>query len=107
MRCVNLWNGSREKKQRKAKTKMGERHHIYVWYNGSSKLSGGGQASILQIHLGSEVLKRICYEKKLIYETRLLKRREGRVEGGEGESNEYSQNEIQLVIIIEYFSNIF
>ena len=25
---------------------MGERHHRYVWYDGSSKQSGKGQASI-------------------------------------------------------------
>ena len=61
---INARNGSREKKQRKAKTEMGERHHRYVWYDGSRKQSGGGQASILQRHLGSNVLKRICSEKK-------------------------------------------
>ena len=49
----NARNGSREKKPRKAKTKMGERHHIYVWYDGSSKRSGGGQASVSQRHLGT------------------------------------------------------
>ena len=38
---------------------MGERHHWYVWYDGSSKQSGGGQASISQRHLGSDVLTRI------------------------------------------------
>ena len=59
----NAGNGSREKKQRKAKAKMGEIHHRYVWYDGSSKQSGGGQASILQRHLGSDVLTRICSEK--------------------------------------------
>ena len=39
----NARNGSREKKPRKAKTKMGERHHIYVLYDGSSKQSGRGR----------------------------------------------------------------
>ena len=48
---------------------MGERHHIihiiYVWwYDDSSKQSGRGQASISQRHLGSDVLTRICSEKK-------------------------------------------
>ena len=57
-------NGRREKKQRKAKTKMGERHHRYVWYDGSSKLSGGGQASIPPRHLGSDVPKRIWSEEE-------------------------------------------
>ena len=42
------WNGSRDKKQRKAKTKMGEKHHRYIWYDGNSKQSGGGQTSISQ-----------------------------------------------------------
>ena len=37
----NVRNGSREKKPRKAKTKMGERHHRYVWYDESGKQSGG------------------------------------------------------------------
>ena len=49
---------------RKAKTKMGERHDRCVWYDGSSKQSGGGQASISQRHLGSDVLNRICSKKK-------------------------------------------
>ena len=44
----------------KAKTKMGERHHRYVWYDGSSKQSGDGQR-----HLGSDVLTRICSEKRV------------------------------------------
>ena len=57
----NARNGSREKKQRKAKTKMGERHHRYVWYDGSSKQSGGGQALISQINLGSDVLPQRRY----------------------------------------------
>ena len=48
---------AREKKQRKAKTTMGERHHRYIWYDSSSKQSGGGQASILQRHLGSDQKK--------------------------------------------------
>ena len=46
---------------------MGERHHRYVWHDGSSKQSGGGgggQASISQIHMGSYVLTRICSETK-------------------------------------------
>ena len=29
-------NVSREKEQRKAKTEMGERHHIYIQYDGNS-----------------------------------------------------------------------
>ena len=49
---------------RKPKTKMGEIHHRYVWYDDSSKQSGGGQASISQRHLGSDVLTRICSEKR-------------------------------------------
>ena len=43
---------------------MGERHDRYVWYDGSSKQSGGGQASISQRHLGSDVLTRICRRKQ-------------------------------------------
>ena len=43
---------------------MGERHHVYIWYDDSSKQSGGGPASISQTHLGSDVLTRICSEKK-------------------------------------------
>ena len=43
---------------------MRERHHRYIWYNSSSRQSGGGQASISHRHLGSEVLKRICSQKK-------------------------------------------
>ena len=39
-----------KRKQGKSKTKMGERHHRYVWYDGSSKQRGGGQASISQRH---------------------------------------------------------
>ena len=61
---TNARNGSQEKKPRKAKTKMGERHHGYVWNDDSSKQSGGGQASISQRHLGSDVLTRICSEEK-------------------------------------------
>ena len=57
-------NGSREKKPRKARTNMGEIHYRYVWYDGSSKQSGGGQASISQRLLGSDVLTRICSEMK-------------------------------------------
>ena len=49
-------NGSREKKQRKTKTKMGERHNRYVWSDGRSKQSGEGQAAIAHRHLGSDVL---------------------------------------------------
>ena len=44
----NARNGSREKKQRKATTKMGERHHRYVRYDDSGKQSSGGPASISQ-----------------------------------------------------------
>ena len=61
----NARNGSREKKPRKGKTKMGERHHRYIRYDGNSKQSGGGQASILQRYLGRDVLKRICSQKKI------------------------------------------
>ena len=61
----NARNGSRKQKQRKAKTRMGERHHRYIWNGGSSKQSGGGQASISQRHLGSDVLTRICSEKRI------------------------------------------
>ena len=43
---------------------MGEIRHRYVWYDGSSKQSGGGQASISQRHLGSDVLTSICSENK-------------------------------------------
>ena len=60
----NARNGSREKKSRKAKTKMGVRHHRDVWYDGSSKQSGRGQPAIFQIHLGSDILTRICSEKR-------------------------------------------
>ena len=55
---------SREKKPRKAKTEMGERHHGYVRYDDSGKQSGRGPETILQWHLGSDVLTRICSEKK-------------------------------------------
>ena len=58
--CNNARNGSREKKQRKATTKMGERHQRHVRYDDSGKQSGGGPASISQRHLGSDVLTRIC-----------------------------------------------
>ena len=58
-------NGSREKKPRKAKIKMGEIHHKYVRYDDSGKQSGGGPASISQIHLGSDVLATICSEKNM------------------------------------------
>ena len=37
-----------------------------VWYDGSRKQSGGGQASISQRHLGSDVLTTICSEEKSI-----------------------------------------
>ena len=60
----NARNGSREKKQRKAKTKMGETHHRHVRYDDSGKQSGGGLASISQRHLGSDVLTRICSEEE-------------------------------------------
>ena len=36
------------RKQRKANTKMGEKHHRYIQYDGSSKQSGGRQASTSQ-----------------------------------------------------------
>ena len=45
--------------QRKAKTKMEERHHSYIQYDGNSKQSGVGQALISQGHLGRDVPKRI------------------------------------------------
>ena len=63
---VAVNHGSWEKKQGKARATVGERHHRYVWYDDSSKQSGGGQASIPQIsiHLGSDFLTRICSEKK-------------------------------------------
>ena len=68
----NARNGRREKK-RKAETNMGEIHHIiYVWYDDSGKQSGGGQTTIPRIHLGSDVLKRICSEKKSITYMTLL-----------------------------------
>ena len=57
-------NDSREKEQRKVKTKMGERHQRYVRYDGSSKQSGRGQASISQRHLGSDVLTRIMLSEE-------------------------------------------
>ena len=53
-----------KKKQRKVKTKMGDRQHKYVWYDGSSKQRGGRQASISQRLLGSNVLTRIYSEKR-------------------------------------------
>ena len=40
---------------------------VYVWHDGNSKQSGGGQASNWQRHLGSDVLTRICSEKKNHY----------------------------------------
>ena len=46
-----------------AKTQMGEIHHRYIWYDGSSKQSGGGQASTSQRYLASDVLRRICSEE--------------------------------------------
>ena len=55
---------SPEKKLRKAHIKMGERHHRYIWYDGNSTQTGGGQASILREHFGSDVLKRICFQMK-------------------------------------------
>ena len=56
----NARNGSREKKQRKATKKMGERNQRHVRYDDSGKQSGGVPASISQRHLGSDVLTRIC-----------------------------------------------
>ena len=44
----------------RTRLKPGQR---YVWYDGSSKQSAGGQASLSQRHLGSDALKRICFEK--------------------------------------------
>ena len=48
----------------KDKTKMGDRHHRYVWYDGNSNQSGGRQAPISQRRLGSGVPKRISSEKR-------------------------------------------
>ena len=45
---------------------MGEIHHIYIWCDGSSKQSEGGHESISQRHLGSNVLTKICSEKKKV-----------------------------------------
>ena len=52
---------------------MGEGHHRYIRYDGNGNYSGGRQASISEIHLGSDVLKRIsdvlkriCSQKKYI-----------------------------------------
>ena len=53
-----------EKKQRKAKTKMGEVHNIYIWYDDNSNYSGGEQASISERQLGSDVLMRMCFQKR-------------------------------------------
>ena len=44
----NARNGSREKKPRKAKTEMGERHHGYVRYDDSGKQRGRGPETISQ-----------------------------------------------------------
>ena len=44
----NARNGSREKKPRKAKTEMGERHHGYVRYDDSGKQSGRGPETVSQ-----------------------------------------------------------
>ena len=47
-KCVRRkewWNG---KRQTKAKTRMGEIHHRYIWYDDNSKLSGGGQAKTVE-----------------------------------------------------------
>ena len=51
----NARNGSRKKKQGNAKTEKGERHHIYVWNDVSSKKNGRGQASISYRHLGQRL----------------------------------------------------
>ena len=59
----NTRNGNLKKNQRKTKTNMGDNHR-YVCYNGSSKQSCGGHASITQIHMGSDVLARIRSKKK-------------------------------------------
>ena len=40
-------------------------HRAYVWYDGSSKQSGVGQASISQRHLGSVVLKRSILREEI------------------------------------------
>ena len=49
---------SREKKPRKAKTKMGEEHYRCIWYDDNSKHRVAKTASISQRHFGSDVLKR-------------------------------------------------
>ena len=41
-----------------------EKDITYVWYDDSSNRSGGVPASISQRHLGSDILARICFEKK-------------------------------------------
>ena len=53
-------------KPRKRSDKDKEIYHRYVWYDDSSKQSGGGQASISQRNLGSDVLTMICSEKKIM-----------------------------------------
>ena len=65
MQCMVAGKRSRGN-PRKRREKDKEIHHRYVWYDGSSKQSGGGQASISQRHLGSGVLTRICSEKKIM-----------------------------------------
>ena len=42
-------------------------YRAYVWHDGSSKQSGGEQASISQRHLGSDVLTLICFEKNKVW----------------------------------------
>ena len=59
----NARNGSVEKAHWKAKTKMGERHRRYIRYDGNSKQSTEGQASMPQRHLGSDVMERTCSQK--------------------------------------------
>ena len=62
----NARNGIREKKQRKAKTNVGEIHHYTVYtsgYDGTSKQGGVAWTSISQRDLSSDVLKMACTDK--------------------------------------------
>ena len=66
MEYNNARNGSREKEQSKANTKMEEIHHIglHIRFDGNINYSGGGTTSISHRYLGSDVMKRICSQKK-------------------------------------------
>ena len=68
-------NRNREMNQRKAKTNMGDIHHRYVWYDGSSKQSCGGHASITQtrqVTRATHVRNRVCPRVELIIIITLL-----------------------------------